>query len=182
MRLIIIILDFDFFYSPSCIRQPSALPGGCSLSLAEERREKKDISAFPTKKQFRSRKASSKLAIGIVTPMELGECRRRRAAAVRVYSGSPLQSQYHAKTNWFSLTFRNVVYVRRKIADKMLLLVGTPLFLLSFYSLAAFMRRRVERLEIFTASPVQLGCSRCLLPPRRHLCAAAGGKPGRASL
>ena len=59
-----------------------------------------------------------------------------------------------------------------------------PLFLLSFYSLAAFMRR-VERLEIFTASPVQLGCSRCLLPPppRRHLCAAAaGGKPGRASL
>ena len=80
MRLIIIILDFDFFYSPSCIRQPSTLPGGCSLSLAEERREKKDISAFPTKKQFRSRKASSKLAIGIVTPMELGECRRRDAA------------------------------------------------------------------------------------------------------
>ena len=76
-----IILDFDFFYSPSCIRQPSTLPGGCSLSLAEERREKKDISAFPTKKQFRSRKASSKLAIGIVTPMELGECRRRDAAA-----------------------------------------------------------------------------------------------------
>ena len=42
---------------------------------------KKDISAFPTKKQFRSRKASSKLAIGIVTPMELGECRRRHATA-----------------------------------------------------------------------------------------------------
>ena len=46
------------------------------------RREKTTSQLFPTKKQFRSRKASSKLAIGIVTPMEGEQSKYSSTASV----------------------------------------------------------------------------------------------------